>query len=105
MGRNKMTRLEITEAVLNDPEIQAFGITQKEAGIIISVLINKLRDSISYLQLGNRIELRGFGTFSIKQRKGGIARNPKTGAKLNVPQRNRLFFKPGREMKDTIAGK
>jgi nucleoid DNA-binding protein len=49
-----------------------------------------------------RIELRNFGVFEVKRRKARKARNPKTGEKVNVPPKNVVTFKPGKEMEERV---
>jgi len=67
---------------------------------------NKAEDSVdrvfegmkAALSLGDRIELRGFGVFTVKPRKTGIGRNPRTGAEVNISPGKAVRFKPGKEM-------
>lgn len=102
MPKSKLTKADIVEIVYEDPEVREHGISRKETATIISKFIEKLRDCIENLGEDDRIELRGFGTFGIKKRKARIARNPKTGEEVRVPERKTPFFKPGREMRHTI---
>jgi integration host factor subunit beta len=57
---------------------------------------------IEALQKGDKIEIRGFGSFRTRQRRGRIGRNPKTGAKVDVPPKKIPFFKPSKELKDFV---
>lgn len=57
---------------------------------------------IEALQKGDKIEIRGFGSFRTRQRRGRIGRNPKTGAKVEVPPKKIPFFKPSKELKDFV---
>jgi nucleoid DNA-binding protein len=102
MGRSKMTKSDIVDIVFEDAEIKEYGMSRKEVGAVIAKFIEKLRIAIEELDEDDRIELRGFGTFGIKKRKARIARNPKTGAEVKVPERKTPFFKAGREMKQTV---
>src|SRR5262249_5088140 len=54
------------------------------------------------LQKGDKIEIRGFGSFRTRQRRGRIGRNPKTGEKVEVPAKKIPFFKPSKELKDFV---
>lgn len=54
------------------------------------------------LQQGDRIEIRGFGSFSVRYRKSRIARNPKTGAILHTEEKYMPYFKPGKELKERV---
>lgn len=66
----------------------------------IKVIVNCFFDSITEaLNRGDRVELRGFGTFSVKQRAPRSARNPKTGEAVQVGDKFHPFFKTGKELK------
>ena len=65
--------------------------------------IKKIIDYMSSnLYLGDRIEIRGFGTFSLHTHKSRIARNPKTGDKIALESRNTVHFKPSKELKSRV---
>ena len=51
---------------------------------------------------GDRIEIRGFGSFMVKQYQGYTGRNPKTGEKITVEEKNLPFFKTGKELRDKV---
>ncbi len=102
MGKSKMTKSDIVDVVFEDSEVKEYGMSRKEVGVVIAKFIDKLREAIEKLEEDDRIELRGFGTFGIKKRKARVARNPKTGEEVRVPERKSPFFKAGREMKQTI---
>ena len=55
-------------------------------------------DIVAALARGDRVELRGFGAFSVKLRGGRVGRNPQTGAKVHVPDKNIPVFRPSKEM-------
>jgi len=57
---------------------------------------------IQSIQKGEKIEIRGFGSFRTRQRRGRVGRNPKTGAKVEVPAKKIPFFKPSKELKDFV---
>ena len=83
------------------------GLTTTQTGQIIQVFMDQIIDQLA---LGNRIEFREFGIFELKRRKPRVARNPKTGASVDVPEKTVVSFKPGKVMKarvmDTLpAGK
>ena len=70
----------------------------------IEVLVNTVFDEISKaLAEGNRVELRGFGAFSIRQREARAARNPKNGAMVSVDQRHAIYFRTGKELRERIV--
>ena len=69
----------------------------------IEVLVNTMFDEIAgALSAGNRVELRGFGAFSIREREARAARNPKNGAMVNVGQRHAIYFRTGKELRERI---
>ena len=69
----------------------------------VQKIIDTLFDTVSTaLKKGDRVEFRGFGTFSTKSRKARIGRNPKTGDPVAIPQKRLPFFKMGKSMKERI---
>ncbi len=70
----------------------------------IEVLVNTMFDEIAgALSSGNRVELRGFGAFSVRQRDARAARNPKNGEMVNVGQRHAIYFRTGKELRERIV--
>ena len=66
-------------------------------------LLNSVFGEISEaLVRGDRVELRGFGAFSVKERGARIGRNPRTGITVEVPEKKVPFFKPGKELRDKL---
>lgn len=66
-------------------------------------IVNAILDEITgALAKGNRVELRGFGAFSVKNRPARIARNPKTGTKVSVEEKWVPFFKTGKELRERL---
>ncbi len=61
-----------------------------------------LEQMIAALAIGERIEVRGFGSFSVRQRPPRLARNPKTGEAVNLPAKTAVHFKPGKEIRDRV---
>ena len=72
---------------------------QKDVYRIIDTLFNSVSKA---LKDGDRVELRGFGTFTTKLRNARIGRNPKTGEPVAIPQKKMPFFKMGKSMKERI---
>ena len=69
----------------------------------IEKLVNTVFDAITTaLVEGNRVELRGFGAFSIRERKARLGRNPRTGEAVNVDAKRMPFFKMGKGMKERL---
>ncbi|MCX7881906.1 MAG: integration host factor subunit beta [Brevinematales bacterium] len=102
MARGKLTKADLVEKVYQDPNVDELKLTRKEVMTVVSVFVDKLRESIESLGEDGRIELRGFGTFGVKKRKARVARNPKTGEEVQVPSRKTPFFKPGKELKSSV---
>jgi integration host factor subunit beta len=63
-----------------------------------------LEEVVAALARGDRVELRGFGAFSVKQRPARIGRNPRTGAQVSVEEKVVPFFKAGKEMRERLNG-
>ena len=68
---------------------------KKDLEKVVSVVLNEIKQA---LKRGDRVELRGFGMFSINIQKARISRNPKTGEKVNTPQKKAIHFKMAKEM-------
>jgi integration host factor subunit beta len=69
----------------------------------IEVLVNTMFDEISTaLATGNRVELRGFGAFSVRKREARAARNPKNGTMVDVGERSAIYFRTGKELRERI---
>ena len=92
MGRDrKLTKAEIIESIY--PEVSA---SKKNIHKILDLFFDAVKDGLVNDQV---IELRGFGTFEVKTRKGRKARNPKTGEAVEVKDHGVASFRPGRELK------
>ena len=92
--REGMTKAELVDQVARSTQL-----TKKHAEIMVNTVFESIVDS---LKGGEKIELRGFGSFRIRQRGSRTGRNPKTGAKVQVPSKSIPYFKPGKELKDLI---
>ena len=69
-------------------------------------IVNRVFDEIiDALKQGNRVELRGFGAFSVKDRRSRTGRNPRTGASVDVTEKHVPFFKTGKELRQRLNGK
>jgi integration host factor subunit beta len=71
-------------------------LVHKDAELSVKTIIDSLRNTLSN---GGRVEIRGFGSFSLNHRPARLGRNPKTGEKVNVPEKFVPHFKPGKELK------
>jgi DNA-binding protein HU-beta len=93
-GGRAMIKADIVNKVAEVSEI-----SRVKAAQAVDTVIEGLR---SALARGQRIELRGFGVFQVKQRKKGIGRNPKTGVEVKIPPGNTIRFKPGKELRNLL---
>ncbi|MCB0310186.1 MAG: integration host factor subunit beta [Bdellovibrionales bacterium] len=75
------------------------GLNVMQAEEIVNLIYRKMRDA---LVSGGRIEIRGFGSFVVKEYEAYQGRNPKTGEKIEVPPKKLPFFKVGKELKERI---
>ena len=89
----------VTKADLVEEVIRATDLPRKESEAIVETIFDSI---IQALQTGDKIEIRGFGSFRTRQRRGRVGRNPKTGAKVEVPPKRIPFFKPSKELKDFV---
>lgn len=80
---------------------EATGLTKVETEAVITGFLEKLKES---LRQGERVEFRGFGSFSVKKRKPKKARNPGTGETVYLPERFVPVFKASKVLKDEING-
>jgi nucleoid DNA-binding protein len=78
---------------------ERLGLTQLKTKEIVQQTFDAIVDTL--LEVG-RIELRNFGVFEVKQRKARKARNPRTGERVDVPPKNVVTFKPGKEMEERV---
>jgi len=89
-----MTKAELIEEVSRVSDL-----TKKHSEIIVDTVFKSI---INALHRGDKIELRGFGSFRIRQRESRKGRNPKTGERVDVPAKKVPYFKPGKELKELI---
>jgi len=87
-----MTKSELI-TLLSDKFSQ---LVHKDAELSVKTIIDSLSSTLSK---GGRVEIRGFGGFSLNHRPARLGRNPKTGEKVNVPEKFVPHFKPGKELK------
>ena len=76
-------------------------VTRKDSEVIVETIFDSI---VRSLRAGDKIEIRGFGSFRTRQRKPRIGRNPKTGDRVEVPAKKIPFFKPSKELKDLVNG-
>ena len=89
-----MTKAELIEDVSRVVEM-----SRKDSEIIVETIFDAI---VKSLKAGDKIEIRGFGSFRTRQRKPRIGRNPKTGTRVDVPAKKIPYFKPSKELKDLV---
>ncbi len=91
----------MTKADLIDEVSRIAELTRKDSETIVESIFDSVVNS---LRAGDKIEIRGFGSFRTRQRKPRVGRNPKTGDRVEVPAKKIPFFKPSKELKDMVNG-
>jgi integration host factor subunit beta len=89
-----MTKAELVEEVG-----QQAALTRKHSEVIVDAVFSAILEA---LQRGDKIELRGFGSFRVRERGSRTGRNPKTGEGVVVPAKKVPYFKPGKELRELI---
>ncbi|MEJ2367935.1 MAG: integration host factor subunit beta [Acidobacteriota bacterium] len=92
-----MTKADIIELVSKRSDLP-----KKQAELVVNTVIESVVDA---LDNGDKVELRGFGSFRMKVRKPRVARNPKTGEKVHVDEKHVPYFRAGKELKEKINRK
>jgi integration host factor subunit beta len=92
-----MKKAELVEKVASQ-----IGLTQKLTEIIVNTVFQSITDSLAE---GDKVELRGFGSFRVRERSSRVARNPKSGEKVEVPAKKVPFFRAGKELRAIVDEK
>jgi integration host factor subunit beta len=99
-----MTKSELIALLAERYSVGAGKLTFKDVDDAVNTIVNTM---CATLAQGNRIEIRGFGSFALNYRPPRVGRNPKTGGSVHVPAKYVPHFKPGKEMRervDSMAG-
>ncbi len=89
----------MTKADLVDEVSRSSELSKKDAEVIVQTVLDSIIES---LKSGEKVELRGFGSFRLRDRASRQGRNPKTGEKVFVPAKKVPYFKPGKDLKELI---
>ncbi|EDQ03610.1 Integration host factor subunit beta [Sulfitobacter indolifex] len=93
-----MIRSELIQKIADDnPHLY-----QRDVERIVNTVFDEITGAMSR---GDRVELRGFGAFSVKKRDARVGRNPRTGETVNVDEKHVPFFKTGKLLRDRLNGK
>jgi integration host factor subunit beta len=93
------TQARLTRAQLTEHVHQAIGLPFKESDIVVCTILDSI---VRALRAGNKVEIRGFGTFNTRQRAGRTGRNPKTGDRVEVPPKRISFFRASKELRELV---
>ena len=89
-----MTKADIVELIA-----EKTGFTAKDVKVVVEKFLDEIKDC---LKDDNHLEIRGFGTFKVKNHKARKARNPKTNEEVHVPSKKKAFFKVSRELNNLL---
>jgi integration host factor subunit beta len=90
---------EMTKADLIDEVSRLTELKRKDSEVIVETILDSV---VRSLRAGDRIEIRGFGSFRTRRREARVGRNPKTGDRVEVPAKKIAFFRPSKELKDQV---
>jgi len=91
-----MTKSDLAEKLSGQIE----GLKKKECEIVVDTIFGAMAET---LRAGKKIEIRGFGSFTVRTRKAKEGRNPKTGEAVSIPEKRVPFFKAGKELKEALG--
>lgn len=92
-----MTKSELIESLVRkQPQLN-----YKDVELAVKTLLDQMAQTLSN---GERIEIRGFGSFSLHYRPGRLGRNPKSGEPVSLPAKYVPHFKPGKELRERVNG-
>jgi integration host factor subunit beta len=92
-----MTKADLVESIAKEAEM-----TKKDAEQLVEIIFDSI---VGTLNKGEKIELRGFGSFRVRERNARKGRNPKTGEPVSIPAKRVAYFKPGKDLKELINKK
>ncbi|MCG3112540.1 MAG: integration host factor subunit beta [Candidatus Manganitrophus sp.] len=90
-----MTKAELIEKVAEHYTV----LTKRQTEILVNTFFDSIKEALAK---GDKIEIRGFGSFRLRHRRMREGRNPKTGALVSVPEKKVPFFKAGKELKELV---
>jgi integration host factor subunit beta len=90
-----MTKSELIEKVVQSHIV----LTAKTSEIVVNTVFDSIEEALTS---GDKVEIRGFGSFTIRERLGREARNPKSGEVVRIPSKKTPFFKTGKELKERV---
>ena len=94
MTEGTLTKAALVEQVADDADL-----TKKRAEVIIEIMLGSIAEA---LRRGEKVEVRGFGSFRLRRRAPRRGRNPRTGDRVDVASKHVAYFKPGKELKELV---
>ena len=98
-GRPDGGSVTLTKAELAEDVAASGGLLKRDAELIVNAMLEAMTES---LRSGSPIEIRGFGSFRIRDRAARIGRNPRTGAKTKIPPKRVCYFRPGKALSEIV---
>jgi integration host factor beta subunit len=92
-----MTKSELVEKLAQNNGI----LSRKDSEHVVNIVFNSITDA---LKGGDKVEIRGFGSFTVRARDAREARNPKSGEVVKIPAKKTPFFKTGKELRERVNG-
>ncbi|HLC27330.1 MAG TPA: HU family DNA-binding protein [bacterium] len=89
----------MTKAELIEKLSEKTGLSKVQAEVAVNTTVSSIQEALSK---GDKVELRGFGSFRVRQRRARMGRNPKTGTSVDVPSKKVPYFKAGKELQEII---
>ncbi len=90
-----MTKSELVEKIAEANKL----LTRKESEMVVNIVFDSMCEA---LKQGEKVEIRGFGSFTIREREAREARNPKSGEIVRIPAKKTPFFKTGKELRERV---
>ncbi len=90
-----MTKAELIDNVAKKVD----GLTRNQVDVLVSTMFNSVKDALA---VGDKVEIRGFGSFRLRHRAAREGRNPKSGEVVRVPAKDVPFFKAGKELREMV---
>lgn len=94
MSEYTVTRADLTEAIYRE-----IGLSRTESAVLVESVLDHI---VNALVKGESVKLSGFGTFSVRDKRERMGRNPKTGREVPITKRRVLVFKPSNVLKDRV---
>ncbi len=90
-----MTKSELVEKIMESNDI----LNRKESEAVVNIIFDSMTEA---LQNGDKVEIRGFGSFTVRERESREARNPKSGEVVKIQAKKTPFFKTGKELRERV---